>query len=73
VLNGGKCERKRQLLEDVLRVLSQVHDISGHEAETLHQSATGDPAKLESALNRAIREQEKALAALKRHQQEHGC
>jgi len=73
VLNGGTCERKRQLLQDLLRVLSQVSDISEDRAETRRPSATDDPSQLQNALNRAIRQQEKALAALKRHQQEHGC
>lgn len=73
VLNGGNCERKRQLLEDVLRALSELSDASENQDETLGQRAAADPSELENTLHRAISAQEQALTALKRHQQEHGC
>jgi len=73
MLNGGNCEQKRKLLDEVLRALSQLSGNGEDRAGTLRQCATSDPSELENTLNRAISEQEQALAALKRHQQEHGC
>lgn len=62
------CERKRQLLEDLLRVLSRVSHVSGFQAEI-----SGDLSEMDTQLKQAVAEQNQALLALQRHQQEHGC
>jgi hypothetical protein len=68
----GTCERKRQLLDEVLRVLSQVSELSGSR-ETAGEIAMTHPVGLEDDFNRVIAEKEKAIAALEQHQHEHGC
>ena len=68
--HGDACERKRQLLQDLLQVLSRVSHITGNEAS---QDAANEQSELRAALERAVNEQQQALRALEDHQQEHGC
>ena len=65
--NGKVCERKGQLLEDLLRLLSRDAGESG--AEVPHNGRSG----ANSPLEQAFAERERALNALKKHLEEHGC
>jgi hypothetical protein len=57
------CERKRQLLQDLLQVSTVVCQMGSHDS-----SGPNEP---DGRLQRAAREQ--ALRAIESHQQEHGC
>ena len=67
------CERKRQLLQDLLQILSRVSRISGNAGEITSRAAANQQSELEAMLRRAVNEQHQALRALEDHQQEHGC
>ena len=67
------CERKRQLLQDLLQILSRVSRISGNPGEITSRGAVNEQSELEAMLRRAVNEQHQALRALEDHQQEHGC
>lgn len=67
------CERKRQLLQDLLQIFSQVSRISGNAGEITSWGAANERSELEAMLRRAVNEQQQALRALEDHQQEHGC
>jgi hypothetical protein len=70
---GEACERKRQLLQDLLQILSRVSHINGTTGEITSRGAANEKSELEAMLRRAINEQQQALRALEDHQQEHGC
>jgi hypothetical protein len=73
MLNEGEaCERKRQLLQDLLQAASQVSRMAGAQAEKAGQKAN-ERAEVDGMLQRAASQQQHALLALERHQQEHGC
>jgi hypothetical protein len=67
------CERKRQLLQDLLQILSRVSRISGNPGEIAGHGSANEQSELEAMLRRAVNEQQQALRALEDHQQEHGC
>jgi hypothetical protein len=69
--NGRGCERKRELLEDVLRVMSCANDAGEGEIPSTHNGA-GIPER-NSRLEKVFAEQERAIIALKKHLEEHGC
>jgi hypothetical protein len=67
-VNHEACERKRQLLQDLLQASSRVFHIGGTQAELTSESAEPD-----GMLQRAVSEQQQAVRAIEEHQQEHGC
>jgi hypothetical protein len=67
------CERKRQLLQDLLQIVSRVSRISGNPGEITSRGVVNEQSELEAMLRRAVNEQHQALRALEDHQQEHGC
>ena len=67
------CERKRQLLQDLLQILSRVSRIRGNAGEITSRGAANEQSEPEAMLRRAVNEQQQALRALENHQQEHGC
>ena len=67
------CERKRQLLQDLLQILSRVSRIRGNAGEITSRGAANEQSELEAMLRRGVNEQQQALRALEDHQQEHGC
>lgn len=67
------CELKRQLLQNLLQVLSRVSHISMTQAEVSRQDAAIDQSRLDDMLQRAVSEQREAVRRLENHQQEHGC
>ena len=67
-MNEEACERKRQLLQDLLQASSRVFHIGGTQAELTSESAEPD-----GMLQRAVSEQQQAVRAIEEHQQEHGC
>ena len=71
VSRGEACDRKRQLLQDLLQESCRVSHMTTQGKMT---SKNGDEQmELESMLQGAINERERALRALENHQQEHGC
>ena len=64
---GEGCERKRQLLQDLLQVSSLVC----HMGRASHN--TSEPTQPDGRLQRVVGEQQQALLAIESHQQEHGC
>ena len=67
--NDKVCERKQQLLEDLLRLLSSISDASESEAEVPHNGSSGANTPLEQPFAK----RERAVSALKKHLEEHGC
>jgi hypothetical protein len=67
------CELKRQLLQNLLQVLSRVSHISMTQAEVSRQDAANEQSRLDDMLRRAVSEQREAVRRLEDHQQEHGC
>ena len=67
------CERKRQLLQDLLQTLSRMSRLSGRPGEITSRGAANEQSELEAILRREVNEQQQALRALEDHQQEHGC
>ena len=72
VTNTEACEHKRQLLQNLLQVLSRLSHSTGTMSEASSQNGD-EHAKLEDDLRGALNEREQALRALENHQQEHGC
>jgi len=66
------CERKRQLLQDLLQAAFQVSRMAGIQADKASQKPI-EPAGVDGVVQRAAREQQQALRALESHQEEHGC
>jgi hypothetical protein len=64
---GEGCERKRQLLQDLLQVSSLVCHM-GRGSQN-----TSEPTQPDGRLQRVVSEQQQALLAIESHQQEHGC
>jgi hypothetical protein len=62
---GEGCERKRQLLQDLLQVSTVVCQMGSQ--------ASSAPTEPDGMLQRAARAQQQALRAIESHQQEHGC
>jgi hypothetical protein len=67
------CERKRQLLQDLLQVLSRVSRIRGNHTITTRQSPADKHSRRDDMLQNAVDEQQQALRAIEDHQQKHGC
>jgi len=67
------CERKRQLLQDLLQVLSRVSHVGGSGSEITRPSAANEQSEQSAVLQHAVNEQQQALRALEEHQEEHGC
>lgn len=70
---GEACERKRQLLQDLLQVLSRVSQVTRNQVAMTNQDAAYEQSELNATLQRAVDEQRQALRELEDHQQEHGC
>jgi hypothetical protein len=74
VLNQSEaCEHKRELLQNLLQVLSRVCHIRGNQAEITSQGAANQQSELDDMLQHAVGEQREALRAIEDHQQKHGC
>jgi hypothetical protein len=67
------CERKRQLLQDLLQVFSRVPHIPANPVEIASQTAGEERSEPDGVLQRAGNEQRQAVQALENHQREHGC
>lgn len=70
--NDRTCERKRELLEDLLRALSLAKDADG-KAEIPPKHDAAGVSELDSRLAQTFGDQERAISALKKHLEEHGC
>ena len=71
VTNTEACEHKRQLLQDLLQILSRLSRITRTRGET---SCDGNESgELDDTLGGVLNERERVLRALEKHQQEHGC
>ena len=67
------CERKRDLIGHVQRTLSQLLELVHHQKEAVANGATNTVHSIDTQIELKIGEKERAMGALERHQQEHGC
>ena len=63
---GEACERKRQLLQDLLSQISRTQGKMTSQSRNEHTEVHG-------MFQRAVNARVEALKALENHQQEHGC
>jgi hypothetical protein len=63
---GEACERKRQLLQDLLSQISKTQGKMTSQSGNKHT-------ELDGMFQRAVDARVEALKALENHQQEHGC
>ena len=67
------CPRNQELLEAILALLSQIVVITNGQMEALRRNDRARLAELDSQLERAVRERDKALTAWREHMKEHNC
>ena len=67
------CPQNRELLDAILILLSQIVAITSDQMEALRNNDRDRLAELDSQLERAVRERDRALAAWREHMKEHHC
>ena len=67
------CPRNQELLEAILALLSQIVVITNGQMEALRRNDRARLAELDSQLERAVRERDRALTAWREHMKEHNC
>ena len=67
------CPRNQELLDAVLILLSQIVVITNGQMEALRKNDRVRLAELDSQLERAVRERDRALTAWREHMKEHNC
>ena len=67
------CPRNQELLDAVLTLLSLIVTITNGQMEALRKNDRVRLAELDSQLERAVRERDRALTAWRDHMKEHNC
>ena len=67
------CPRNQELLDAVLTLLSLIVTITNGQMEALRKNDRVRLAELDSQLERAVRERDRALTAWRDHMKEHKC
>jgi hypothetical protein len=67
------CKQKDELLEAVQRHLARLSELAHLEITAIQSKSDNTWLNIDKEIENTIGEKERALGALKQHQQEHGC
>ena len=67
------CPRNQELLDAVLTLLSLIVTITNAQMEALRKNDRARLGELDSQLERAVHERDRALTAWRDHMKEHNC